>query len=167
MDNAARQPTPADSLYLALGRFVVAFSQYIGMLQLGFRMLMPPVNHPAPGLLTIILTAETDADILRRGYFAACAHLAGLDQDELEIARKLERRAEKRFSSRVGGEGRGDGDAAGAEVDEGDEGVGAVEAEGAVGDQADLAVEAFEAGVGSIRRLRTMARISVIRRGCG
>jgi len=34
-----------------------------------------------------------------------------------------------------------------------------VEAEGAVADQADLAVEAFEAGVGSIRRLRVMARI--------
>jgi hypothetical protein len=52
------------------------------------------------------------------------------------------------FSSRVGGEGRVDGDAGGAEVDEGGEGVGAVEAEGAVADQAHLGVQSLEAGVG-------------------
>ena len=38
-----------------------------------------------------------------------------------------------------------DGEAAAAEVDQGDERVGCVEAEGAVREQPDLAVEAFEA----------------------
>jgi len=52
-----------------------------------------------------------------------------------------------------------DGDAAGAEVDEVDERLGSVESVAAVADQPDLGVESFEPGVGSIRRMRVMARI--------
>ena len=57
----------------------------------------------------------------------------------------MRRSGRSRGSHRSGGV---NGEAAAAEVDEGDQGFGSVEAEGAVREQPDLAVEAFHAAVG-------------------
>jgi hypothetical protein len=92
-----RTPTPADGLYLALGRFVVEFSQFVqnlrfGVIDLGVvegRYLESPDGAP-PKVLEI-LTAELTAEPLRMAFFATCHALVDLDPDEEKIRDDLAR----------------------------------------------------------------------------
>jgi hypothetical protein len=94
-----RTSTPADGLYLALGRFVVEFSQFVQNLRFGVIDVgvvegrYPESPDGAPPKVLEILTAEMTAEPLRKAFFAACHALANLDPDEEKIRDDLAKRA--------------------------------------------------------------------------
>lgn len=95
-----RQPTPADPLYLVLGRFAVEFSQFVGHMEAGLRSVAA-IGRGTAGMRTLqVVTAELAADQLRNIFFAVCTALTELDPDEQTIRDKLNGRARKLIETR-------------------------------------------------------------------
>lgn len=90
-----RQPTPGDPVYLAVGRFVVEYSQFIEHMQSGM-VVAAGIGRGMPVLsaLTIATTPLTDDD-LRKVFFAACSVIGELRDDEIAIRDNLNKRAQK------------------------------------------------------------------------
>jgi hypothetical protein len=92
-DHREGQP-PGHAVYVALGRFVVEFSQVVAAMQDGMIRVAAGDDERARTAWTAALSADVAADQTTRMFFAACSSLAELDDGEKQIRKLLRSRVE-------------------------------------------------------------------------
>jgi hypothetical protein len=85
---------PGQAVYVALGRFVVEFSQVVDAMQDGMIRVAAGDNETARTAWTAALSADVAADQTTRMFFAVCSSLAELDDGEKQIRKLLRGRVE-------------------------------------------------------------------------
>jgi hypothetical protein len=98
--SSERSSTPADPLYLALGRFLVEFSQFVGHMQAGLLAVAGTGRGVDVGKAWQIATTELAADQLRNVFFATCSALTALSADEAKIRDGLNKQARQLIEDR-------------------------------------------------------------------
>jgi hypothetical protein len=85
---------PGHAVYVALGRFVVEFSQVVAAMQDGMIRVAAGDNETARTAWIAALSADVAADQTTRMFFVVCSSVAELDESEKRIRKLLRGRVE-------------------------------------------------------------------------
>jgi hypothetical protein len=94
-----RASTPDGPFYLAMGRFVVEFSQFVFFLQEGCILVAQQGHHDIQPQLRIATIQLTDRRLVG-AFFATCNSAVTLDADERQIRDSLNSRADRLVAER-------------------------------------------------------------------
>src|SRR4051812_18812919 len=93
-DHGDEPRRPGHAVYVALGRFVVEFSQVVAAMQDGMIRVAAGDDETARTAWAAALSADVAADQTSRMFFAVCSSVAELDDSEKQIRKLLRSRVE-------------------------------------------------------------------------